>query len=116
MIKEFSNHIRLQPVRQEVTDAVDVTSLGPFTLEVQPESDDNGTFWNVQHAIPVETPDGVALRLFRTMTSCIVYVFDHTGQSYQIGTEDIPARAVLSRNLNSASLTIEAEMIANPIG
>ena len=116
MIKEFSNHIRLQPVRQEVTDAADLMTLEPFTLDIQPESDDDGTYWTVSKVFTVETPSAVILRQFRTMTSCIVYVFDHTGSSYQIGSEDIPARAIVSVYLNNASLTIEAEMIANPIG
>lgn len=115
MIRELSQHIRLLPVGQTVTDAVDLMSLESFTLDIQPESDDDGTFWKLERTITVEEPDATALRLFRTATPCLIQLWDHTGATYHIGSRGIPAHAILSPYLNNACLAIRAEMTANPL-
>ncbi len=118
-MKEFTQHIRLIPVVTTSTGtfeegSFDIMSDRPFSFEPVPSVDDGGTSWNCDKTLTVDTPDASTVKYFRCERSCIVVVFDSQGNSHRIGDTLAPARAVISPNLNSATLQIKAEMMRNP--
>lgn len=118
-MRELTQHIRLIPV---ITTTIgtfeegsfDVMSDQPFSIEPVPSVDDGGTSWNCDKSLTIDTPDSSTVRFFRHERSCIVRVFGSDGSSYSIGDILMPARAVISLNLNTATLRIKAEMVRNP--
>lgn len=115
-MKELRQHIRLIPVGQSVTDPFDLMSDQPFQLEFQCQVDDNGTYWNCEKTITIVMPDAATLRFLSIVRQCIVRVRDNDGVQHDIGSKDVPMRAVVTKMLNTAQLQLRGEMPWNPLG
>lgn len=113
-MKEFTQHIQLIPVGGSFTDPFDLMADRPFTVEFSAESDADGTFWQCDKTIVIDKPSAATLRFFSHARSCIVRVWDSSGTPYTIGTDGIPARAVMSAHLDTARLSIACQGFASP--
>lgn len=118
-MRELTQHIQLVPVITTSTGtfkegSFDVMSDQPFSIDPVPSVDDGGTSWNCDKSLTIDQPDSSTVRYFRYERSCIVRIFDNSGSVYEIGDIMTPARAVISQNLNTATLQIKAEMVRNP--
>lgn len=114
-MRELSQHIRLIPVGAGVTDPFDLMADQPFSLDIQADSDDNGTYWQLDRHITVDMPTAATLEFFRYGRSCQVQLWDTQGNTFVLGTTGIPAKATLSAFLNKADLQLHCELLNNPL-
>jgi hypothetical protein len=114
-MRELSQHIRLIPVGAGVTDPFDLMADQPFSLDIQADSDDNGTYWKLDRHITVDMPTPATLEFFRYGRSCQVQLWDTQGNTFVLGTTGIPAKATLSAFLNKADLQLHCELLNNPL-
>ena len=87
----------------------------PFDLDIQADSDDNGTYWQLDRHITVDMPTAATLEFFRYGRSCQVQLWDTQGNTFVLGTTGIPAKATLSAFLNKADLQLHCELLNNPL-
>ena len=114
-MRELSQHIRLIPVGAGVTDPFDLMADQSFSLDIQADSDDNGTYWKLDRHITVDMPTPATLEFFRYGRSCQVQLWDTQGNTFILGTTGIPAKATLSAFLNKADLQLHCELLNNPL-
>lgn len=114
-MKQFSQHISILPVGQTVTDPFDLMSDQSFELEFRADNDDQGTYWQCDKTITIDTPPATALRFFQFVRQCIVTVKDSRGTTYRIGSEEMPVRTFISNQLNTAQLHIYGTLNWNPL-
>lgn len=115
-MRELSQHISLRPIAAAVTDSFEVMADQPFQLDFHADSDDDGTFWNVDKDIAIDTPDAATLRMFCTERRCVVTVRTaRYGLPIKIGSDLLPVRAVISSGLQTATLRLRGELTWDPL-
>jgi len=114
-MRELSQHIRVTPVQGSVTDPFDFMADRPFSLQLSCESDDGGTYWKCDKTVTVELPPAATQVFFRFRRSCVVDVWDNEGTQYRLGSDDMPARVLFTRYLNTAELRFECETDHDPL-
>lgn len=115
-MRELSQHISLRPIAAAVTDSFEVMADQPFQLDFHADSDDDGTYWNVDKDIVIENPDNATLRMFCTERRCVVTVRTvRGGQSFSIGCDRVPVRAFISSGLQAATLHLRGELMWDPL-
>lgn len=117
---EFTGHVQvtclLQNAHSVSGDGVYDFMADSFDFSPVPSDDDGGVYYNCNKTFVIDMPDAETLRKFSIPRSCIVKLFSNKGGSYLIGTNGIPARALVSRHLDRAQLQISCKMLTNPLG
>lgn len=117
---EFTGHIQVDPVDSGSAAGITVGSFNfmadPFDFLPVVSDDSGGVSYNCNKTFVIDIPDAPTLQYFSIPRSCIVTLYGNNGDTYDIGTKGIPARALISRHLNRAQLQIVCNMLKNPLG
>lgn len=112
--KEFSIVIRFIPVNRMQQEEYTFLSE-EFDFSPSSSSDSGGTIFLCDMERVVSRPEKEVLKEFNILRSGILVFRDTSGNMYQVGTSDIPARVMLSPNLNSAQLVVKCSMLQSPL-
>lgn len=86
----------------------------PFTFAPIIEKSSAGNLFNCNQDITIECPDDTTVNEFHSGRYVIVSFRDTSGQTINVGTQEIPATITIFPNLNSATLKIECKMLRSP--
>ncbi len=111
---EFSNIIQVTPISDGSNNVYEFVS-DSFTYIPQMNQDESGNCWNCDKTIIIDNPDADSIEFFSIERSSIVTIRCSNRKSFQIGTLEIPARVIISSNINSCSLTIRCKSIRDPL-
>lgn len=116
---EFTGHIQVDPI--DSSSASGITS-GSFDFmaeqfDFQPVVSDDpyGVCYICDKTFIIDLPGSQVLQYFSIPRSCVVTLYSNKGDSYDIGTKNIPASVLISRHLNRAQLQIHCRMLRNPL-
>ena len=95
---EFSNLIQVTPINSGKSNSIKTYEFvaDPFSYIPQLTDNEAGNYWNCER-------------------NATVKIKSSSGQCYQIGTYDIPARVQISSNLTSVNLIIKCKMLTDPL-
>ena len=114
---EFSNLIQVTPINSGKSNSIKTYEFvaDPFSYIPQLTDNEAGSYWNCDKTIVIDLPDTGARRFFSIERNATVKIKSSSGQYYQIGTSDIPARVQISSNLTSVNLIIKCKMLTDPL-
>ena len=107
-MKELSVRIQVQPVKSMRKESYKFMTSDYFTFLPSLTTSSAGTVYVCDLEVNIDKPDTDDF-------SCIVNFTDSTGNTIKIGTDDIPAKVIISPNLNTAALKIQCSMLTSPL-
>lgn len=114
-MKELSVRIQVQPVKSMRKQSYNFTTSDYFTFLPSLTTSSAGTVYVCDLEVNIDKPDTDDLIDFSIIRSCIVNFTDSAGNLIKIGTDDIPAKVIISPNLNTAALKIQCSMLTSPL-
>ena len=94
-----------------------------FTFQPSVTNENGGTYWDCDKTFVVDMPDLDALNEFAMPRNSIVTLAALSGRGAKafvktvtIGSDGIPARALLVPHLNKVQLIVTCKMLHNPLG
>lgn len=114
---EFSNLIQVFPVDGLKNNPDKMYEFVADFFSYIPQSTDSeaGIFWNCDKTLVIDLPTEDVRRFFSIERKALVKIKTSDRRYYNIGTPDIPARILISSNLNSCSLSIKCKMLTDPL-
>ena len=79
------------------------------------QDEEGGPLWDCSQTFVVDEPDDLSLEAFAWPRLATVTLKDSKQQTYQIGTREVPARVSLQRHLQRARLTVDCQMVSDPL-
>ncbi|MBM6865869.1 hypothetical protein H6A66_11905 [Bacteroides caecigallinarum] len=114
-MKELSVRIQVQPVKSMRKESYNFMTSDYFTFLPSLTTSSAGTVYVCDLEVNIDKPDTDDLIDFSMLRSCIVNFTDSAGNLIKIGTDDIPAKVIISPNLNTAVLKIQCSMLTSPL-
>lgn len=114
-MKELSVRIQVHPVKSMRKESYQFMTSDYFTFAPTLSTSTAGPVYVCDLEINIDKPmpdDMIDFSIFR---SCIVYFTDSAGNPIKIGTEEIPAKVIISPNLNTALFKIQCSMLSSPL-
>ena len=74
-----------------------------------------GVEFNCDKDIVIEKPDEKICREFSKLIPCLLKFNDSKGNDITVGTNDIPALAVINPHLNTATLSVKCSMLQSSL-
>ena len=114
---EFSNLVQVTPAGQGNSNPGKVFQFVADSFSFLPQLPDNeaGNHWNCDKTIVIDMPDTETRHFFSIERDVIVTIKSSDRRLHQIGTPDIPARVLISSNLNTCNLIIKCKMLTDPL-
>lgn len=114
-MKELSVRIRVHPVKSMRKGEYQFMTSDYFTFQPTLSTSAAGTVYVCDLEVHIDKPDIEDMVDFSMFRSCIVEFTDSSGNPIKIGTEEIPAKVIISPNLNTAVFKIQCSMLASPL-
>lgn len=86
-----------------------------FTFQPSPTTSAAGTVYVCDLEVNIDKPDTDDMIDFSMFRSCIVNFTDSAGNPIKIGTDEIPAKVIISPYLNTAVFKIQCSMLTSPL-
>lgn len=114
---EFSNLIQVFPVDGLKNNPNKMYEFVADLFSYIPQSTDSeaGICWNCDKTLVIDLPTEDARRFFSIERKALVKIKTSDRRCYKIGTPDIPARVLVSSNLNTCNLIIKCKMLTDPL-
>lgn len=114
-MKELSVRIQVQPVKSMRKESYQFMSSDYFTFVPMLSISAAGSVYVCDLEVNIDKPVSDDMIDFSIFRSCIVNFIDSAGNPIKIGTEDIPAKVIISPNLNTAVFKIQCSMLTSPL-
>ncbi len=113
-MKEFTSLIRVRLVGSS-TPATFEFMADHFDYEPSVTDDEGGVSWNCDKTFVIDKPSDDATRLFSVPRSAILTLMASDRTSFEIGTDEVPARVQVAGHLQKAQLIVSCTMLSNPL-
>lgn len=114
-MKELSVRIQVKPVKTMRKESYHFMTSDYFTFQPSLTTSSAGTVYVCDLEVNIDKPDADDMIDFSMLRSCIVNFIDSSGNPIKIGMDDIPAKVIISPNLNTAVLRIRCSMLTSPL-
>lgn len=115
VMKELSIRIQVSPVKTMRKESYHFMTCDYFTFQPSLTISDAGSVYVCDLDLNIDRPYTDDMIDFSILRSCIVNFTDSAGNPITIGTDDIPAKVIISPYLNTAVLKIQCSMLTSPL-
>lgn len=114
-MKELSVRIQVHPVKAMRKESYEFMTSDYFTFVPTLSISAAGHVYVCDLEVNIDKPVPDDIIDFSIFRSCIVKFTDSTENPIKIGTEEIPAKVIISPNLNTAVFKIQCSMLSSPL-
>ncbi len=113
-MKEFTSLITVRLVGSSPQDAYEFMA-DHFDYDPSVTDDEGGVSWNCDNTFVIDKPSDEAARLFSVPRSAVLTLRASDRTSFEIGTDEVPARVQIVGHLQKAQLIVSCTMLSNPL-
>lgn len=113
-MKEFTSLIKVKPVDSTVNTVFELMA-DYFDFTPSASDDEGGPSWNCDKTFVIDKPSGNASQYFRVPRNAIVTLTASDRTTYDVGTDEVPARVQVVGHLQKAQLIVHCTMLTNPL-
>lgn len=114
-MKEFTSLIKVKPVGSTVNTVFEFMA-DHFDFTPTAADDEGGPSWKCDKTFVIDKPSGDAMQYFRVPRNAIVTLTASDRNTYDVGTDEVPARVQVVGHLQKAQLIVNCTMLTNPLG